>query len=122
MDELKPCPLCLGEAYLLKPPKNYSYRVACKKCRCNTGGYKTEKEATEAWNGRAEGQKWIPVSERMPEKHKLVLCLWIRMGDGFRYGLAKLQRENVWWVLNEGMPEVTHWMPLPEPPRNEKGS
>ena len=63
------------------------------------------------------GSRWIPVTERLPEEHKLVLCLWIQMGDGFRYGFARLQRENVWWVLNEGMPEVTHWMPLPEAPK-----
>lgn len=49
---LKPCPLCGGGATLFKPPQHCSYRVACVKCRCNTGGYKTENEAVSAWNGR----------------------------------------------------------------------
>lgn len=52
MEELKRCPLCLGDAHLLKPPKYFSYRVACVKCRCNTGGYKTKEEAVNAWNRR----------------------------------------------------------------------
>ena len=61
-------------------------------------------------------QKWIPVSERLPEAHRLVLCRWTR-GIGASYGFARYQHEGVWYVLNEGMPEVTHWMPLPEPPK-----
>ena len=51
--KLKPCPLCGGEATMRQPPVNYAFRVACVKCRCNTGGYKTEEEARSAWNRRA---------------------------------------------------------------------
>ena len=66
-------------------------------------------------------QKWIPVTERLPRPNKLVLCWW-QSGDGERehYGFATFQSHGVWYVSNEGMPEVTHWMPLPEPPSGER--
>lgn len=62
-------------------------------------------------------REWIPVSERLPEAHRLVLCRWTR-GVGASYGFARYNHDiNVWYVSNEGMPNVTHWMPLPEPPK-----
>lgn len=68
---------------------------------------------------RAATPKWIPVEERLPEKDKLVLCIWERVGYG-HCGFARYQRDDVWYVSNEGMPKVTHWMPLPEPPIEEQ--
>ena len=47
-----PCPFCGGNAIRTSPPVNYSYRVACKACRANTGGCKTQTEADAAWNTR----------------------------------------------------------------------
>lgn len=47
-----PCPFCGGKAIRTSPPVNYSYRVACKACRANTGGCKTQTEADAAWNTR----------------------------------------------------------------------
>ena len=62
-------------------------------------------------------QNWIPVSERLPSPNKLVLCWW-ESGNGEKehYGFATFQSHGVWYVSNEGMPKVTHWMPLPTPP------
>ena len=60
---------------------------------------------------------WIPVSERLPEEHVLVLCRWRRMSEEAFYGFARYQGGGTWYVSNEGMPTVTHWMPLPEPPK-----
>ena len=62
-------------------------------------------------------QEWISVKDRLPPPNKLVLCWW-QSGDGEKehYGFATFQSHGVWYVSNEGMPEVTHWMPLPEPP------
>ncbi len=62
-------------------------------------------------------QKWIPVSERLPEKYTTVLCVWSRMPKDNFYGFARYQGGDTWYVHNEGMPKVTHWMPLPEPPK-----
>ena len=65
-------------------------------------------------------QEWISVKDRLPKPNKLVLCWW-QSGDGEKehYGFATFQSHGVWYVSNEGMPEVTHWMPLPEPPKGE---
>lgn len=66
--------------------------------------------------------EWISVTERMPKPNKLVLCIWERVDGPVNYGFARYQRENVWYVSNEGMPKVTHWMPLPEPPEMKGGA
>ena len=64
-------------------------------------------------------QKWIPVEERLPKPKELVLCRWRKVGYGGVYGFATYQHDDVWYVSNEGMPEVTHWMPLPDRPKEE---
>lgn len=65
-------------------------------------------------------QKWIPVSERLPEHGDVVLC-FMKFG-----GQRILQWDNVsnWW-LGYGHGEdwqkadVTHWCCLPQPPKGE---
>lgn len=63
-------------------------------------------------------QKWIPVSERLPEEWKHVLVL-LRTGGCEVAG--HVEEERVWRVCwNHDFVEeysVTHWMPLPEPPK-----
>lgn len=75
---------------------------------CQFGTY-----AEALYNAGYRKQEWISVDERLPEPQKLVLCIWERC-DERTYGFARYQREDVWYVSNEGMPRVTHWMPLPE--------
>ena len=61
-------------------------------------------------------QKWIPVTERLPEEdgYYLVYC-------GEYDGICVIYYENLVtkgkWMCK--WKEVTHWMPLPEPPRGE---
>ena len=65
--------------------------------------------------------KWISVKDRLPELHTKVLCCGIKGG---RF-IAELttwgyERHLIWDKKNgRGCPEVTHWMPLPQPPKGE---
>ena len=62
-------------------------------------------------------QKWIPVTERLPEEDVRVL-VWLGTGD-ITYTQIDTDRlhKKKWrrWTKN-----VTHWMPLPEPPNGER--
>ena len=70
------------------------------------------------------GGKWISVEDRLPEnKRDWVLVACKLMPEGF-YGVPQVAelRRGVWWSERWDAPfslndaEVTHWMPLPEPP------
>ena len=63
-------------------------------------------------------QRWIPVTERLPEDYNLIVALTVG-GDRIiaahdkygwlRYGGYECERNR----------SITHWMPLPEPPGKE---
>lgn len=70
-------------------------------------------------------QKWILVAERLPDKqHDWVLAACKLVPEGF-YGVPHIAelRNGKWWADSGDFPldeigvEVTHWMPLPEPPK-----
>lgn len=56
-------------------------------------------------------QKWIPGTERLPENtDDVIVCHengWVTKDAWF---------VRNWWHKNEVNP-ITHWMPLPEPPK-----
>ena len=60
-------------------------------------------------------KEWIPVSERLPEKDVKVLTFGV-------YGFSVNYRDRFsgkWRGVN-GKPQwITHWMPLPNPPKGE---
>ena len=63
------------------------------------------------------GSKWIPVTERLPEKKGNYLG-WT--GSTFMVGYYK--GNAVWWIWSkdlEGVDLFTHWMQLPQPPKGE---
>ena len=89
-----------------------------------------ELRATEALadEQRAEllkfiGERWIPVSERLPEDYVSVLVF-----SGMEPFVAWHGSETPRWVTgpgkyvfcNEKYKHVTHWMPLPEPPEEKE--
>ncbi len=57
---------------------------------------------------------WIPVSERMPEPYEYVLVT-----DGFDgCEVMRVNTDGYWGPAKSLYPgSITHWMPLPEPPR-----
>ena len=75
-------------------------------------------------------QKWIPCSERMPEKNGRYLVtrglnacgeLWNRVYIINYSDLMGLKSERIWWDGNVGksdfkrIDDVVAWMPLPKP-------
>ena len=65
-------------------------------------------------------QEWIPVTERLPEKGQEVLVFDTRENWT---GFAWLRPDETWTAIGFDFPldlgEVTHWMPLPHPPKGD---
>lgn len=66
-----------------------------------------------------EERRWIPVTERLPENDQWVLCF---MKDKAFGAFRVFQWNYIDWQWNDGNEwydenDVTHWMPLPEPPK-----
>lgn len=66
------------------------------------------------------GDKWIPVTERLPDVAWRVL---VTDGTNVNFGYTlcfEINGVSPWCTLSPVMPHnVTHWMPLPEPPKGE---
>jgi len=66
------------------------------------------------------GEEWISVNDRLPAFGEPVL-LW-QVADGFGVHaidyLVKMKNGSEMWDFFD-MSEVTHWMPLPVPPKGD---
>lgn len=64
-----------------------------------------------------EPAPWIPVSDRMPEPVDKVL-VWTKLGE-YNTGYVFYDEEFECFACGvaESYVEITHWMPLPEPPQ-----
>lgn len=68
--------------------------------------------------------RWIPLTEMLPEKWKNVLVVLNQ--NGYRYiDIAEMYEDASWLVSGEfwyekNDPILTHWMPLPELPEIEE--
>ena len=73
-----------------------------------------KQSAVKVWNKRASD--WIPCSERMPRGGIFVLVVG---SDGIVF-MASVEGDH-WGSYDGYLPyeyeEITHWMPLPEPPK-----
>ena len=66
--------------------------------------------------------RWIPVTERLPETPGEYMvayhpCYWDRVHDEIKVGLDSFRGKTSW--AKKKYQRVTHWMPLPEPPKEE---
>ncbi len=61
-------------------------------------------------------QQWIPVTEMLPENLENVLVRTWGVMIGW-YDCECLRWRSDYFTFNKN--EVTHWMPLPEPPKGE---
>lgn len=64
----------------------------------------------------AKKTRWISVKDRLPEKTMLVLGVV----HGHVGELAYINNRNLFERRERPIEGVTHWMPLPEPPEEEK--
>lgn len=86
---------------------------------------KLEDEAADAIEelvGKTDRFRWIPVTERLPEVDGDYL-VWFY--DAKCWKVAEFNKHTakeryVWWFAGiDRTKYVTHWMPLPEPPKEE---
>lgn len=62
--------------------------------------------------------EWISVKDRLPENpdYYLIACpVWSESGQGIGFFTGEKWQDEV--VFTEIHQYVTHWMPLPEPPK-----
>lgn len=74
--------------------------------------------------------EWISVEDRLPDGNKTVLAyakyrqINNELSDPFIMVATKYQRGNkdIWWEDDNCvyLEDVTHWMPLPEPPEEKE--
>lgn len=58
--------------------------------------------------------EWISVRDRLPEQYAVVIVY-----DGEQVGEAEFNGVDFGWTENEDLAFATHWMPFPEPPKEE---
>ena len=94
-------------------------------------------EATQLYKAGYRKQEWISVDERLPEESGEYLVFWqddyeSRMCvvyyeanyDGHTY---EMKGRTVWFVCDRDygdleIENITHWMPLPQPPKMKGGA
>lgn len=144
MSELKPCPFCGGEVsvaivgYGLSANWLVTRGVGGKSCGCRvfmeSEQFDKDNEESDfikddlvaAWNNRSDG--WIPCSERLPE-YTDTYNVFCNVGSPFggftsvrSYRFERIRgNEPKWCIPNmyEEVVTVTHWQPLPQPPKGE---
>ena len=101
----------IENCFVLRPDKD---RAAVEALRAYAEATDNKTLADDIYNWVGNGvtvQKWIPVSERLPEDDSHVLVAR-KNGDVDTDMYIKS-----WWKVDPVERRVTHWMPLPEPPK-----
>lgn len=70
-----------------------------------------------------EAMRWIPVSERLPDAHDMVLAAGLSPGthEPWSGGDYAVDEDGKWYEVGSrvedcSLLEITHWMPLPPAP------
>ena len=66
-------------------------------------------------------QEWISVDDRLPESGKEGVLIALRWGE-VDIGWCEDGRWSSEFINEYEEGEVTHWMPIPQPPKGEKSS
>ena len=85
-------------------------------------GYEPELIADYLLANGVTVQEWISVDDRLPEVGGYVVCI-AKRNPFFRFMPMVARIEKNGWVnpmTEQYISEVTHWMPLPELPKEEK--
>jgi hypothetical protein len=59
--------------------------------------------------------EWIDVKDRLPELHRRVLLF----RSEFDPYIGCLDTDGHWYINGSLLYQPTHWMPLPEPPKED---
>ncbi len=94
--------------------------IDAKRTDQETGSF-TEYLADYLINSGVTVQEWISVKDRLPEVGGYVVCIAKRNPfSRFMPMVARIEKNG--WVnpiTEQYISEVTHWMPIPEPPKGE---
>lgn len=116
-----------------------TWEIACKEewakhlCYCDIEGFAVEEDGTLVLLDECgkvaycpEGRfriipepQWIPVTERLPDVFKHVLVNIPGVAPRARVKEAFRAKNGMWYSngFRYSAEEITHWMPLPEPPK-----
>lgn len=86
-------------------------------CGCDISGMSYTENDTLADYLIANGimiQEWIPVKDRLPEKNTTVL---VSTDNGIVFQC--LYAYDGWDLWEENEVNITHWQPMPQPPKGE---
>ena len=66
----------------------------------------------------SEKTRWVPVTERVPDERDFYLAV---TEDCEIWVCEFIPSVNQWWIVpsDDWVQNVTHWQPLPEPPKEE---
>ncbi|MCA9327720.1 DUF551 domain-containing protein [Candidatus Saccharibacteria bacterium] len=107
----------LAPEYLRQPV----WIQACDWCGWRGPASPSPEKAIAAWNTRAS--EWVSVQDALPPTSRRVICWNANQGCIEVCSLKPAGIKTDWpWVTDVNSPlgrsafEITHWMPLPEPP------
>lgn len=67
-----------------------------------------------------ERRRWIPVTERLPANRQRVIAFFPSEIESVGEATFRNDEENRWLTEHGSWFDVTHWMPLPAPPTDDK--